>query len=36
MKLRGQNIFISNDFKKTILQLRKGLMVEVEKLRELG
>ena len=32
-KLKGQNIFINNDFSK---ELRKDLMVEVKRLRELG
>ena len=35
-KLKGQNIFINNDFSKATLELRKDLMVEVKKLRELG
>ena len=35
-RLKGQNIFIKNDFSKATLELRKDLMVEVKKLRELG
>ena len=35
-KLKGQNIFINNDFSKATLELRKDLMVEVKRLRELG
>lgn len=35
IKLRGQSIFISNDFKKTTLELRKDMMVEVKRLSEL-
>ena len=35
-KLKGQNIFINNDFSKATLELRKDLMVEIKKLRELG
>ena len=34
-KLKGQNIFINNDFSKATLELRKDLMVEVKRLREL-
>ena len=33
-KLKGQNIFITNDFRKATLELRKGLIVDVK--RELG
>ena len=35
-KLKGQNIFINNDFSESTLELRKDLMVEVKMLRELG
>ena len=35
-KLKGQNIFINNDFSKATLELRKELMVEVKRLRELS
>ena len=35
-KLKGQNLFINNDFSKATLELRKDLMVEVKRLRELG
>ena len=35
-KLKGKNIFINNYFSKTKLELRKDLMVEVKRLRELG
>ena len=35
-KLKGQNIFVNNDFGKATLELRKDLMVEVKRLRELG
>ena len=35
-KLKGQNIFINNDFSKAPLKLRKYLMFEVKRLRELG
>ena len=34
-KLKGQNIFINNDFSKKMLELRKDLMDEVKRLREL-
>ena len=35
-KLKGQNMFINNDFSKATLELRKDLMVELKRLRELG
>ena len=35
-KLKGQNIFINNDFSKAPLKLRKYFMFEVKRLRELG
>ena len=35
-KLKGQNIFINNDFSKATLELRKDLMAEAKRLRELG
>ena len=35
-KLKGQNILKNSDFIKTTLDLRKDLMVEVKRLRELG
>ena len=35
-KLKGQNLFTNNDFSKATLELRKDLMVEVKRLRELG
>ena len=35
-KLNGQNIFINNDFSTATLELRKDLMVEVKRLRELS
>ena len=35
-KLKGQNIFINIDFSKAPLELRKYLMFEVKRLRELG
>ena len=35
-ELKGQNIFINNDFSKAALELRKDLLVEVKRLRELG
>ena len=35
-KLKGQNIFINNDFSKKTLELRKDLIDEVKRLRELG
>ena len=35
-KLKGKNIFINNYFSKTKLELRKDLMVEVKRRRELG
>ena len=35
-KLKGQNIFINNDFSKATLELKKDFMIEVKKLRELG
>ena len=35
-KLKGKNTFINNDFSKATLELRKYLMVEVKRLRELG
>ena len=35
-KLKGKTIFINNDFSKATLELRKGLMVEAKRLRELG
>ena len=36
-KLKGQNIFINNDFSKATLELmKKELMVEVKRLRELS
>ena len=35
-QLKGQNIVISNDFRKATLELRKDLMVEVKWLRKLG
>ena len=35
-KLKEQNIFINNNFSKATLELRKDLMVEVKRLRELG
>ena len=35
-KLKGQNIFINNDFSKATLELREDLMVEVKRIRELG
>ena len=34
-KLKKQNIFINNDFSKTTLDLRKDLMVQVKRLKEL-
>ena len=34
-KLKGQNIFINNGFSDIIFELRKDLMVEVNRLREL-
>ena len=35
-KLKGQNIFINNDFNKETLELRKDLMIEVKRLWEVG
>ena len=35
-KLKGQNIFINNDFSKTTWELKKDLMVEANRLKELG
>ena len=35
-KLKGQNIFLNNDFSKATLELRKDLMVGVKRLKELG
>ena len=35
-KLKGQNIFINNDFSKATLELKKDFMIEVKRLRELG
>ena len=35
-KLKGQSIFINNDFSKAMLELRNDLMVEVKRLGELG
>ena len=35
-KLKGQNIFINNDFSKETLELKNNLIVEVKRLRELG
>ena len=35
-KLKGQNIFINNDFSKATLELMKDVMVEVKRLRKLG
>ena len=34
--LKGQIMFINNDFSKAMLELRKDLMVEVKRLREIG
>ena len=34
--LKGQNIFMNNDFSKVASELRKNLMIEVERLRKLG
>ena len=33
--MKGQNIFINNDFRKATLELRKDLMAGVKRLREL-
>ena len=35
-KLKGQNIFINNDFSKTTWELKKDLMVEANRLKELS
>ena len=35
-KLKGQSVFINNDFSKATLELSKDLMVEVKRLRERG
>ena len=34
--LKGQIMFINSDFSKAMLELRKDLMVEVKRLREIG
>ena len=34
--MKGQNVFINNDFSKATLELRKELMVEIKRLGELG
>ena len=36
IKLKGQKLFINNNFSTATLELRKDLMVEVKMLRELG
>ena len=35
-KLKGKIIFINNDFNKATLKLRKDLMIDVKRIRELG
>ena len=34
--LQGQNIFMNNDFSKVTSELRKNLLIEVERLWKLG